>query len=373
MPLTVVQVLPALEVGGVERGTLEIASALVMAGHRSIVIAEGGRLVSQLLAEGSQHINWPIGKKSLLTFALAKQLRSLLRQNSVDILHVRSRMPAWVCYLALKGMKKQERPKFISTIHGPYTVNAYSGIMTKADAIIAISKFINDYVIDNYRGVDKSKLTLIHRGIDASEFPFNYIPHDGWIKQWLQTHSHLKNKFIITLPARITRRKGPEDFLLIIDALKRAGLPVHGLIAGGPHARHTQFLESLNKQVASLGLKNDVSFIGHRDDLKEIMSISNIVLSLAKKPEAFGRVALEALSLGTPVVAYNHGGAAEVLDLLFPNGLTPPNNIDAATAKIVAFYKSPPTMNKVNSFTRQAMISKTIALYEKSVTQESLS
>ena len=123
MTLTVVQVLPALEVGGVERGTLEIASGLVKAGHRSIVISGGGRLVDTLVLEGSQHFNWTIGKKSLFTFILAIKLRKLLIRESVDILHVRSRMPAWVCYLALRSIKENKRPRFICTVHGPYSVN----------------------------------------------------------------------------------------------------------------------------------------------------------------------------------------------------------------------------------------------------------
>ena len=370
MALTVAQVLPALEVGGVERGTLEIASGLIKAGHRSIVISEGGRLVDRLVSKGSQHINWPIGKKSLLTFLLATKLRNLLIKESVDILHVRSRMPAWVCYLALKGMKKHQRPKFICTVHGPYSVNAYSKIMTKGDDVIVISQFIKDYVLNNYKGVDEDKLTIIHRGIDAEEFPFDYVPDDNWKKDWAINHSDLKNKFVITLPARITRWKGQEDFLLIVDALKQSGLPVHGLIAGGPHAKRIKFLESLKRQVTEFNLENDISFIGHRDDLKEIMAISDLVLSLAKEPEAFGRTALESLSLGTPVVAYDHGGASEVLKSLFPSGLTPPNDIAAASAKILSLHKTSSTISKDNPFTRQAMIAKTIGLYEKNIAKK---
>jgi glycosyltransferase involved in cell wall biosynthesis len=356
MALTVVQVLPALEVGGVERGTLEIASGLVKAGHRSIVISGGGRLVDTLVLEGSQHFNWTIGKKSLFTFILAIKLRKLLIRESVDILHVRSRMPAWVCYLALRSIKENKRPRFICTVHGPYSVNGYSKIMTKGDD-----------VLNNYTETAEEKLSIIHRGIDAKEFPYNYSPNDSWIKEWNKNYASLKDKFIITLPARITRWKGQEDFLLIISALKKLGVPIHGLIAGGAHIRRIKFLKSLKKQVIELGLENEIDFIGHRDDLKEIMAISDIVLSLAKKPEAFGRTALESLSLGTPVVAYDHGGASEVLITLFPSGLTPNNNIAKATKKIASLYKTSTTISMKNPFTRQAMIEKTIKLYEKSV------
>lgn len=367
MALTVVQVLPALEVGGVERGTLEVASGLVKAGHRSIVISGGGRLVDTLVLEGSQHFNWSIGRKSLFTLILAIKLRKLLIRESVDILHVRSRMPAWVCYLALKGIRKNKRPKFICTVHGPYSVNRYSKIMTKGDDVIVISQFIKDYVLNNYKETGEKKLTIIHRGINAKEFPFNYSPDDSWRKEWTKNHATLGDKFIITLPARITRWKGQEDFLLIISALKKLGIPIHGLVAGGAHVRRIKFLKSLKKQVVELGLKNEIDFIGHRDDLKEIMAISDIVLSLAKKPEAFGRTALESLSLGTPVVAYDHGGASEVLNILFPDGLTPRNDIAKATKKIASLYKTSNIISVKNPFTQKAMVDKTIDLYEKSV------
>ncbi len=369
MPLTVVQVLPAMEVGGVERGTLEIAEGLVRAGHRSIVISQGGRLVNQLQSHGSEHIEWPIGKKSLFTLRYIKQLRKLLRDASVDILHARSRFPAWISYLAWKGMNENDRPKFITTVHGPYSVNAYSKIMTRGEEVIAVSKFISDYINSNYRGVSQNNITVIHRGVDSAEFPYGFCPDNDWQKKWNIELGDLRDKFILTLPARITRWKGQADFLKIIQGLKITGIPVYGLIAGAPHPRRIKFFNELKKQVDMLNLKDDVNFIGQRSDLKEVMSISNIVLSLAKEPEAFGRTALESLSLGIPVVAYDHGGASEVLGALFPEGLITPNNIKIAIEKISALYQSKPIINRNNPFTRQSMVQKTITLYERIATQ----
>jgi glycosyltransferase involved in cell wall biosynthesis len=365
MPLTVVQVLPALEVGGVERGTLEIADGLVRSGHRSIVISQGGRLVEKLLSQGSEHIEWSIGKKSLFTLRHIKQLKNLLRNTPVDILHARSRLPAWICYLAWKSMHENDRPKFITTVHGPYSVNAYSKIMTKGEKIIAVSKFINDYISTNYNDVPQEKISVIHRGIDTDEFPYGFHPNNDWQEKWEKKHCALKNKFILTLPARITRWKGQEDFLRIVYELKKIAIPVHGLIAGAPHPRRINFFKQLNEQAKALGLENDVDFIGQRDDMKEVMSISNIVLSLAKEPEAFGRTALEALSLGIPVVAYDHGGASEVLNAMFPNGLIYPNDVESAIEKIKTLYETKPVISENIPFTKQSMVNKTIALYEK--------
>ena len=130
-PLTVLQLLPELDSGGVERGTLEVAEALVGAGHRSLVMSAGGRMVPALEAGGSEHLAWNIGHKSPFTARFVPRLRRLLRECSVDIVHARSRVPAWVAYLAWRGMPPGRRPRFVTTAHGVYSVNAFSEIMVR--------------------------------------------------------------------------------------------------------------------------------------------------------------------------------------------------------------------------------------------------
>ena len=136
--ITVLQLIPALESGGVERGTLELGAGLVHAGHRSLVMSAGGQLVSRLTGQGSEHIQWPIGRKSIWTLRLVRRLRSLIRERQVDILHARSRLPAWIAWLAWRGLPEQQRPRFVTTVHGLYSVNRYSRIMTHAEAVIAV-------------------------------------------------------------------------------------------------------------------------------------------------------------------------------------------------------------------------------------------
>ena len=137
--LTVLQAVPALQGGGVERSTLEVAAALVRNGHRSLVISAGGRLVPELLDAGSEHVCWPIGRKSPLTLRLVPRLRRLLHREGVDILHARSRLPAWVAWLAWRGMDPARRPRFITTVHGLNSVNAYSAVMLKGEQVVAVS------------------------------------------------------------------------------------------------------------------------------------------------------------------------------------------------------------------------------------------
>ena len=158
MKPVIVQFLPELNVGGVERGTIEIARAIVAEGFRSVVVSNGGRLVEQLLNEGSEHISLPIHKKALASLRLIKKLKPILEE--ADIAHVRSRMPAWLVSLALKSIKPEKRPKLVSTAHGLYSVNPYSRIMTKGDALIAISKTVEHYLIKNYPDFPKGGIVF---------------------------------------------------------------------------------------------------------------------------------------------------------------------------------------------------------------------
>jgi len=368
--LSVVQLLPALNGGGVERGTLEIAKELVKRGHRSIVISAGGQMVDELVNSGSKHIQLNIGRKSPFSLRHIPFLRKYFKEENIDVIHARSRFPAWLTYLAWGKMDETCRPRFITTVHGPYRVNRYSKIMTKGQVVIATSRFILKYITDNYPDVDQSKITLVHRGVSKTEFPFAYRPEEKWLEIWHGQHSIMSNKFILTLPARITRWKGHEDFLKILIHLKQQNIPIHGLVVGAPHRQKTAFLEKLKDKTRSLDLENEITFLGHREDIKEIMSISDVVLSLAKEPEAFGRTTLEALCLGVPVIAYNHGGAAEVLAEMYPHGCVEPNNTAAVCDKIISFYKQPVPVPDKNFFTLEKMLNRTLSLYCKRISSQ---
>lgn len=361
--LTVVQILPALDAGGVERGTLEVGRHLVEHGHRSIVISAGGRLVEQLTREGSEHVQWDIGRKSLWTLRLIPRLRRFLRDNRVDILHLRSRMPAWVAFLAWRGMPESTRPHLVTTVHGPYSVGPYSAVMTKGERVIVISAMIRDYVLNNYPACRLARLRLIYRGVDPQAFPHGYRPTAEWLADWHRQFPQTAGKQLITLPARITRWKGQQDFIELMRRLKTEHPNAHGLIVGEPHPRRRQFLAELRAQVRAAGLDDTISFVGHRSDLREIMAISRIVLSLSREPEAFGRTTVEALSLGIPVVAYAHGGVGEQLAAILPQGAVAPGDIAAAAERVGQWLTAPPTVAATQPFTLQRMLESTLDVY----------
>lgn len=357
------QVLPALKSGGVERGTLEVGKHLVEHGHRSIVISAGGRMVDQLQREGSEHVQWEIGKKSLWTLRFIPRLRRFLTENKVDILHVRSRMPAWICYLAWKGMNPNTRPRFVTTVHGPYSVNAYSKVMTRGERVIVISEMIRDYVLTNYPDTDPGKLRLIYRGVSPTEFPYGYKPDQAWLAAWYAQYPQTGGKKLLTLPARITRWKGQEDFIQLMLALKDSHPEVHGLIVGDADPRRQPYMEELKGKVTALGLSETITFTGHRNDLREIMAISHIVYSLSREPEAFGRTTLEALSLGVPVIGYDHGGVGEQLAAIEPGGRISNGNLTALSALCKAWLSHPQHPSPVNPFTLMAMQTDTLQIY----------
>jgi glycosyltransferase involved in cell wall biosynthesis len=366
-PLTILQILPALESGGVERGTLEIGKYLVEHGHRSLVMSGGGRMVEQLTREGSEHFTWPVGQKSLWTLRLVPRLRRFLVEQKVDILHARSRVPGWIAYLAWRGMNPATRPRFVTTVHGMYGVNRYSRVMMQGEHMIAVSNTVRDYILREYPDTPPWRIQVIHRGVDGQAYPHGWKPDPVWQQAFFAQFQNAAGKQVLTLPGRITRLKGHEDFIELVARLKRRGLPVHGLIVGGASSSKQRYLQKLRYRVRSMGLGADISFAGQRDDLKNILAISNLVLSLSTQPESFGRTTLEALRLGVPTAGYDHGGVGEILRTLYPDGLLPLGDIDAATQRIAGLLQQPGTVPDGDFYPLSNMLSKTLELYEQLV------
>jgi glycosyltransferase involved in cell wall biosynthesis len=360
-PLTVVQVVPELDSGGVERGTLEVGQALVEAGHRSLVISGGGRMVAALKAAGSEHLNWNIGAKSPLTWRFVARLRRLLAEREVDILHARSRVPAWVAYLAWRRMPALSRPRFVTTAHGVYSVNRFSEIMTRGECVIAVSETIRDYLRESFPRMNMARVRVIHRGVDARLFPPGYRPAPQWISDWYGRYPQLQNKYVLTLAGRLTRLKGHEAFVRLVARLAAEDTDVHGLIVGDADSSGASYAAGLRRQVAANNIP--IVFAGHRDDMREIYASSDLVLSLSSHPESFGRTVVEALSMGVPVIGYDHGGVGEVLAGAFPEGRVANGDEQALLARVRAFRRQPPRPLTPVPFTLEAMLAKTLALY----------
>lgn len=362
--MKIIQILPELNSGGVERGTCELAEHLVKQGHESLVISHGGRLTQRLAEQGTRHISLPVHRKSLASLLLITTLRRLFLQEKPDIVHVRSRVPAWLAWLAWKSLPRASRPRFVSTFHGFYSVNAYSRIMTKGEQVIAVSESVKKHILAHYP-IDDERITVIHRGVSNDFYHPDFQASPAWIQQWKKDFPQLEGKYCINLPGRISRWKGHEHFCHLIHALKQKNLPVHGTIAGSCHPKKQEFGEELRALIRSLNLSEDITFLGDRTDLREVMSVSDAIVSLSLDPEAFGRVSLEAMGLGKPVAAYHHGGVAEQLDALFPQGNIAPGDWNAAAELIASWIEHPPQPPRENTFTLEKMLSQTIGVYEQ--------
>ena len=363
--LTVLQVLPALESGGVERGVLEVAERLVAAGHRSLVISGGGGMVTELTSRGSEHFEKSLGTKSPLTVRHVLWLRKLMIEQRVDVVDIHSRMPGWITWLAWKSLPAATRPALISTVHGLHSVGFYSSIMCRGEHVIVVSDTVREYVRQNYRFVPEERLHLIHRGIDGHEYPRGFQPDDVWKSEFFRQFPQTRDRTLLTLVGRLTRLKGHADLLHLLARLRDRGIAAHGLIVGGTDPRKAAYAEEMQELAASLNLSGHLTFTGHRSDLKQIYAMSSIVLSLSSTPESFGRTVAEALSIGTPVVGYNHGGVAEILAAQFPAGAVAPGNLDALTDTVASILarRSRPVPGP-NVFKKETMLRKTLDVYE---------
>ena len=363
-PLTVVQLLPKLDVGGVERGTIQIAQALVRAGHRAIVVSASGRLVNELEDCGAEHIALAIGRKSIGSLRYVRALASLIRRERVDVVHARSRMPAWLGYMAVRLIRGTARPAWVTTVHGPYSVNRYSRIMTSGDRVIAISEFIRDYVHSNYPKVAPERVVVIPRGVERDLYRHDFVPSTEWLARWQKERRAQPDLPLVILPGRLTRWKGQLEFIDVIAELRRRGVAVHGLIAGAAERRRMNFAQELRTRVAALGLERDISFLGQRNDLRELLAVAQVACSFTTEPEAFGRTTVEALSLGTPVVGYDHGGTGEILRTMYPYGLVPTKNVGVAADRVAALLKTPIPVPRDHPYTVEQLQEGTLAVYE---------
>ncbi len=367
--LSIVQMLPELDSGGVERGTLEIGKYLADNQHRSFVISGGGRLVSQLEEEGSRHLNWQVGSKSPLILKYFFPLRRFLKNEKIDVLHLRSRMPAWVGYIVWKSLPKKERPALVTTFHGFYSVNSYSAIMTKGTAIIAISKSIEQHIKNAY-GV-KHGIELIFRGVDKEKFDPVSVS-ESRIERFRQAWQLPGDKPVIMLPGRLTRLKGQDLFIRALSLLQNSQ---YQAVLVGDTEDNPGFTDELFDLIQNLGLDKNCFMVGHCDDMPAALMLADIVVSASSnEPEAFGRTTIEAMAMGKPVIATAHGGSLETVTPGKTGWLVTPGVAQDLARAMEEALSSPETMIRygtagkeaVNSkFTMKTMCDRTMVLYRK--------
>lgn len=366
--LTVVQLLPALHAGGVERSTLEIAEALVRAGHRAVVVSAGGRLLPTLEACGAEHIALDIGRKSPLSFRHVRRLRALFADVDADIVHARSRLPAWLGWFALRGMPAARRPRFVTTVHGLNSPSRYSAIMTRGERVICVSRTVRDYVLRHYPRTDPAKLRVIPRGIDPAAFPPAPWPDRAARARIAAEHPALAGDGpLLLLPGRGTRLKGHADAIALLAALRAEGLDARLWMPGAREPGREAYLRELEAEAQRAGVASALAMTAPTAAIAEAYAAADLVLQVSRKPESFGRTVIEALSVGRPVVGWDHGGVGELLRALQPAGAVPAFDADALRATARALLSAGPAVTmpqRLQDHALAAMQAATLACYD---------
>ncbi len=369
----IVQILPELNQGGVERGAVELNRELVKRGHQSTVISAGGTQAAEIERDGGRHITLDVCSKNPLTFPFrVHKLQKVLSQLQVSsfkfqvsggsplILHARSRVPAWLAWFANKSLKIP----FITTVHGFNSVSKYSEIMTKGDTVICVSHPVKEYIQKNY-GTPDGKITVIHRGIDPSEFDPQKLDH-AWIDAF-KTKYDLNGKFIVTSVGRITELKDYETFIRAVAACSAKIPDIKGVIVGGVRHDKQAYYERLQALVKELHAEEQIVFAGSHSRMPEIYSLSDVLVSCSKKPESFGRTLIEAMAMNTPVIAARHGGALDIIEEGRNSFLFAPGNANELADTIRRQIEIPRAGLReyvLRRFTLNGMVEKTINVYK---------
>lgn len=332
--LTILHLLPDLEGGGVETDVAGLSAACVAAGHRCVVVSGGGRMVARIEAAGAQHIRMPIGRKSPLTLLCIPKIRRILSEYKVDIVHAHSRVPAWVGFLATRG-----RPgaHFVTSMHGLNTPGFFSAVMLRGERVIAVSQTVRAFIAKSYPRADLAKVEVIPRGVEAAAFPHGHRPSPEWRTRWEAEYPLLRGRFVMALVGRLTRLKGHHHALAALRLLLERGVDAHLLVVGGEDPRRRAYAAEVRAAAAAFG--DRVTFTGQRNDVREVLASCSAALSTSIKPESFGLAPLEALSLGVPVVGFDHGGVGEVMGAVYPEGLVPVGDIAAMAERLAALAR----------------------------------
>lgn len=319
---TILQIVPSLHSGGVERGVIDTAFELKKQNFNSIVASSGGAMVSQLEKLQIEHIKIDLRTKNpLKIYRNIKKIKEIIAKNKIDLIHLRSRAPMISAYFACK---KNLDIKLVSTIHGPYSVNLgnnkvlskvkiyYNSFMLRSDAIITVSSFIKEYVLENYQSLFeeslKNKITVIPRGVDTKTFDPSSISVSRTV-HLAQKWNIPEDKKVILFPARITSWKGHE---FLIESLKRVKNDYFCIFIGSDHG-HECFSKKIKQRITEANLEDKVKFLDNQKDMALTYSVANIVISASIRPEAFGRVAIESQAMKKITIATNIGGSLETI------------------------------------------------------------
>jgi glycosyltransferase involved in cell wall biosynthesis len=367
---TVMQIIPALGAGGAEQGCIDVAAELVKSGAKSIVVCNGGHRIPEILRGGSIHINLPVDSKNpIVMWRNIARLRKLIREHDVDIVHARSRAPAWSAWKSVEGTKA----RFMTTCHAPFNISGsakkfYNSSIARGERVIAISNYVREYLLKNY-DIEDRNIRLIHRGVALEKFHPGAVAPTHLIK--LSNEWRLPDGCtIVMLPGRLTRWKG---HLVLIEAMAQLKRDDIFCVMIGDDQGRTEYRAEVENAIQEKGLEGRVRIVGHCSDMPAAYMLANVVVSASTDPEGFGRIPIEAQAMGRMIVATNHGGAMETIIPGHTGWLVEPNNA-AELAKAIgealdmdpearAIMAAHAMVHIADNFTRGKMVDETMDVY----------
>lgn len=364
------QVIPALGAGGAEQGCIDICAELTKAGAIPYIVSHGGTRLHEIARAGGTHINLPVHSKNpIVMMNNTRTLKKLIRQYDVDIVHARSRAPAWSCYQACKATNA----RFVTTCHAPYNIEnntkkLYNSSIARGERIIAISHFVAEYLRENYK-IDPRNVRVIHRGIALEKFHPTAVTAERLIK--LSKSWRIPDGAgIIMMPARLTRWKGHH---ILIEAMAMLGRPDIFCVIIGDDQGRTGYRQELENTIRDKALEGQVRIVDHCDDMPAAYMLATLVVSASTDPEGFGRVPVEAQAMGRPIIATDHGGARETIIRGETGWLTTPGDAaELARAMIEALALNPmqravlatrAMAHVAQTFTKERMADETLNIY----------
>ncbi len=361
--MNILQIIPSLDVGGVETGTIDLARYLVSKGHKAITISSGGRLVRELDSIGARHYNLPVGKKSLINvIVMINKVREIIRREDIDIVHARSRVPALIAYFACKSTNRA----FLTTAHGYYKKHLMSEAMGWGKYVIVASNIMAKHMVGTFE-VPHDRIRLIPRGVDLGRFTFR------------DPDTRNSEHFVVGMVSRITPLKGHADFIKAVSILRRELPRLRAVIVG--EAPKPKYKEDLELLIRRLGLESTIQFLPATQDVPSVMRGLDVLVSATTTPEAFGRVIIEAQASGVPVVATKVGGVVDVVEDGKTALLCSPQNPKEMAEKILLLHedKDLRTRLAVDSkkhveacFNLGRMMDKTLAVYEEAIATQNI-
>jgi len=356
--VNILQILPELNVGGVETGTVDLAKYLVAQGHKSVVVSNGGALVAALQSEGSKHYTLPVHKKNLFTmWHSVGKLVDIIQKEKIDIVHARSRVPAWIAFFACRRTEAH----FLTTCHGYYSSHFFSKVMGWGKIIIAISEVVGRHMVQDF-ATPAENIRVIARSVDLEKFNLPRVPKAD------------KKAFTVVMIGRITPLKGHPYFLKAMARVIHQLPSVKVQIIGDAPVKKESYKDELLLLTKRLGISGQVEFMGNRRDIPELLSKADCLVLSTITQEAFGRVIIEAQAAGVPVVATRVGGVTEIIEHEKTGLLVLPKDIEAMSDAVLRILKNPAfsaglviaAKKKIDErYTLERMAEATIAVYKE--------